>query len=50
MVTTAREEGTTVLIVTHDARVAAYAGRTVLVRDGKVLTPAEAEDEVKVGG
>jgi putative ABC transport system ATP-binding protein len=50
MVTTAREEGTTVLIVTHDARVAAYAGRTVLVRDGKVLTPAEAETEVKVGG
>jgi putative ABC transport system ATP-binding protein len=50
MVTTAREEGTTVLIVTHDARVAAYAGRTVLVRDGKVLTPAEAEAEVKVGG
>ena len=46
MVTTAREAGATVVIVTHDARVAAYADRTVLVRDGKVLIAAEAEVEV----
>jgi putative ABC transport system ATP-binding protein len=32
----AREEGTTAIIVTHDARVAAYADRVVLVRDGLV--------------
>jgi putative ABC transport system ATP-binding protein len=32
----AREEGTTVVLVTHDARVAAYAEREVVVRDGKV--------------
>jgi putative ABC transport system ATP-binding protein len=32
----AREEGTTVVIVTHDARVAAYADRVVMVRDGLV--------------
>ena len=32
----AREQGTTVIIVTHDARVAAYAGRVVMVRDGLV--------------
>jgi putative ABC transport system ATP-binding protein len=30
----AREQGSTVVIVTHDARVAAYADRVVMVRDG----------------
>jgi putative ABC transport system ATP-binding protein len=33
----AREEGMTVVLVTHDARVAAYADREVMVRDGKVI-------------
>jgi putative ABC transport system ATP-binding protein len=33
-----RERGTTVVLVTHDARVAAYADREVVVRDGKVST------------
>ena len=32
----ARQGGTTVVIVTHDARVAAYADRVVMVRDGLV--------------
>ena len=32
----ARDQGTTVILVTHDARVAAYADREVIVRDGKV--------------
>src|SRR5487761_1388763 len=32
----AREEGTTVILVTHEARVAAYAARRVIVRDGTV--------------
>ncbi len=32
----ARERGTTVILVTHEARVAAYADREVIVRDGKV--------------
>ena len=32
----AREHGTTVILVTHDARVAAYADREVVVRDGQV--------------
>jgi putative ABC transport system ATP-binding protein len=32
----AREQGTTVILVTHEARVAAYAGREVVVRDGMV--------------
>ena len=34
----AREHGTTVVLVTHDARVAAYADREVIVRDGTVGT------------
>ena len=34
----AREHGTTVVLVTHDARVAAYADREVVVRDGMVGT------------
>jgi len=34
----AREHGTTVVLVTHDARVAAYADREVVVRDGRVGT------------
>src|SRR5215468_6500827 len=32
----AREAGSTVVLVTHDARVAAYADRVVMVRDGLV--------------
>jgi len=38
LVDLAREEGTTVVLVTHDARVAAYADREVMVRDGRVST------------
>ncbi|MCY1143184.1 ABC transporter ATP-binding protein [Actinoplanes sp. Pm04-4] len=37
LVGTAREEGTAVVLVTHEPRVAAYADREVVVRDGKVL-------------
>ncbi|MFI5936320.1 ABC transporter ATP-binding protein [Actinoplanes sp. NPDC051494] len=36
MVEAARERGTTVVVVTHEARVAAYADREVIVRDGLV--------------
>jgi putative ABC transport system ATP-binding protein len=36
LVKVAREQGTTVVLVTHEARVAAYADREVIVRDGKV--------------
>ncbi|HEX9339454.1 MAG TPA: hypothetical protein VF892_26360 [Pseudonocardiaceae bacterium] len=43
LVTTARAEGTTVVLVTHDARVAACAERTVMVRDGKVSALTEFE-------
>ena len=38
-----RQHGTTVVLVTHDARVAAYADREVVVRDGKVGTLTEAQ-------
>lgn len=37
LVTVAREEGTSVVLVTHDARVAAYADREIVVRDGRTL-------------
>jgi putative ABC transport system ATP-binding protein len=40
--TAAREHGTTVILVTHEARVAAYADREVIVRDGRVSTLAGA--------
>jgi putative ABC transport system ATP-binding protein len=36
LVAAAREQGTTVILVTHEARVAAYAEREVIVRDGRV--------------
>jgi putative ABC transport system ATP-binding protein len=32
----ARKQGSTIVLVTHDARVAAYADRQVIVRDGQV--------------
>jgi len=38
----ARDQGTTVIIVTHEARVAAYADREVVVRDGLVSSTASA--------
>ncbi|MEO8292045.1 MAG: ABC transporter ATP-binding protein [Actinomycetota bacterium] len=39
MVGAAREQGTTVVLVTHEARVAAYADRELVVRDGKLSQP-----------
>ena len=38
MTGSARAEGTTVVLVTHEPRVAAYADREVTVRDGKVTS------------
>jgi putative ABC transport system ATP-binding protein len=38
LVQVVREEGTTVVLVTHEPRVAAYAAREVIVRDGVVST------------
>jgi putative ABC transport system ATP-binding protein len=34
----AKEQGTTVILVTHEPRVAAYADREVIVRDGRVTS------------
>jgi putative ABC transport system ATP-binding protein len=39
LVGTAREQGTTVILVTHEPRVAAYADHEVVVRDGRVNAP-----------
>jgi putative ABC transport system ATP-binding protein len=38
LTTAVRERGTTVVLVTHDSRVAAYADREIIVRDGIVST------------
>lgn len=35
MVDAAHEEGTTIVLVTHEPRVAAHADREAIVRDGK---------------
>jgi putative ABC transport system ATP-binding protein len=43
LVNTAREEGTTIVLVTHDARVAACADREVMVRDGRIRDPRMTE-------
>lgn len=38
----ARTQGVTVVIVTHEARVAAYADREIVMRDGRITTPSVA--------
>lgn len=43
LVDTAHEQGTTVVIVTHEPRVAAYADREVIVRDGRVTVPVDVD-------
>ncbi|GIF47252.1 putative ABC transport system ATP-binding protein [Asanoa ferruginea] len=43
LLATAREQNATVVLVTHDARVAACADREVLVRDGEVTDYATVE-------
>jgi putative ABC transport system ATP-binding protein len=40
VVSAARERGTTVVLVTHEARVAAYADREIVIRDGEVVQMA----------
>jgi putative ABC transport system ATP-binding protein len=40
LVGAARDHGTTVVLVTHEPRVAAYADREVIVRDGRVASHA----------
>jgi putative ABC transport system ATP-binding protein len=46
----ARCQGTTVIIVTHEPRVAAYADREVTVRDGRVADPTAEVDSAAHGG
>jgi putative ABC transport system ATP-binding protein len=42
MVDTARTAGTTIVLVTHEARIAAYADREVIVRDGRCASSVSA--------
>jgi putative ABC transport system ATP-binding protein len=50
LVRLAREQGTAVVIVTHDAKVAAYADREVAMRDGTIDPPDGAFTVVSVAG
>jgi putative ABC transport system ATP-binding protein len=43
LVALAHEEGAAVVLVTHEARVAAYSDREVVVRDGRVTSPSRQE-------
>ena len=42
LVDSARADGTTVVLVTHEPRVAAYSDREVIVRDGRCTAPVGA--------
>ena len=51
LVEAAREQGTAVLVVTHEARVAGFADRTVLMRDGVESGPANGvRPSLPIGG
>jgi putative ABC transport system ATP-binding protein len=50
LVSLTRAEGTTVVLVTHEARVAAYADRMVLVRDGHVTVTGLPAEPSKAAG
>jgi putative ABC transport system ATP-binding protein len=39
LVDAAHDQGSTVILVTHDPRIASYADREIIVRDGVVTTP-----------
>jgi putative ABC transport system ATP-binding protein len=40
--------GQTIVVVTHDARAAAYADRVVFLRDGKIITQKEIDNQAAV--
>ena len=50
LVDAAREQGTGVLVVTHEARVAGFADRTVLVRDGVTDRQVSADSDTDWAG
>ena len=45
----AREQGSTVILVTHEPRVAAYADREVIVRDGRVTATGAGARMIRLG-
>lgn len=45
LLTDINKEGTAVLLVTHDANVAAQSGRVLFLRDGKIIDEVRFEQE-----
>ncbi|MBP3885241.1 MAG: ABC transporter ATP-binding protein [Olsenella sp.] len=45
-----RAQGKTIVLITHDASVAAWADRTVHIRDGRLLTDEEEREAVRLAG
>ncbi|MBO1002831.1 ABC transporter ATP-binding protein [Pseudogracilibacillus auburnensis] len=45
MFTLLNKEGTTVILVTHEAEIASYANRTIFVRDGKLTSAGAVVDQ-----
>jgi putative ABC transport system ATP-binding protein len=44
------QEGTTIILVTHEQEVAAYANRTIFVRDGMITSTETIEKREQIGG
>jgi putative ABC transport system ATP-binding protein len=47
LVQAARDQGATVVLVTHDPRIAAYADREIMVRDGRVSVGGRSVEAVR---
>lgn len=45
-----REQGITVILVTHDAEVARHANRVISIRDGAIATDEVVRDPILIGG
>ncbi len=45
-----REHGVTIIVVTHESDIAAYADRTLTMRDGQIVSDAQNPKPVKVAG
>lgn len=49
LLTTINQEGTAILLVTHDAKVAAKAERVLFMKDGKIMTELNIDSSLEEG-